>query len=91
MSEKKKEEPKFIEEKTITYRGFKDAEEAKKFLNGMRDEIAETWRSFDRFFEGTRDFIDVFFRPYSVNDEIEYHRQQLKRLEKKKVKEEKEE
>ncbi len=94
MSEKKEEEPKFVEEKTIIYRGFKDAEEAKKFMDEMRSEMEKTWRSFDRIFEGTRHLLDTVFErreeasnsyfPYSVDDKIEYHRQRIKRLEEKK-------
>ena len=79
-----KKEPKFIEERTIKFRGFKDAEEAKKFLDNMRDDMEKTWRSFDRIFEGTRRLLDNVFRPYSVDDEIEYHQQRIKRLEEKK-------
>lgn len=94
--DKDKDKEKMVSERTVTYRGFKDAEEAKKFLDDMRGEMAKTWRSFDRIFEGTKRLLDTVFRPYSVDDEIDYHQQLIKRLEEKKKlmlpdKEEKEE
>ena len=92
MSEKDEEE-KMVSERTITFRGFKDAESAKKFLDKTMQDLERTHERFNRFFEGTRKLfsdLDALMGftptpPKAIDEEIKYHERKLAELKKRKA------
>jgi len=80
------EEPKMIKHETIEYRGFKSVEEAKRFLEEARKEldlmVESMHRQVERLFSFGIRWPSLSESPLrSIDREIEYHREQIRKLE----------
>jgi len=74
------EEPKFVEERVIRFRGFKSAEEAREFLREAQAELDRMSTTLRRVLTGLERFIEWVSYP-TIEAEIEYHKRRIRELE----------